>query len=683
MKSMDGFFRRIVMGCLALAATAGLSWGQDQSPSDDVKALRELIQQQQKQINALSERLNNAISTPQPVQLGEPIPPPKGTTPAAPAPKALDAKDVQSIVADYLKSNPGVGMPNGVQTGYSMGTGFYIKSVPNPDFANWSDQSTIPWEMRFRGRIQTNYDFYKVQDNYNHLSKQFYNNANSVPPPVVGPANPIGPINTVGPYTVGDFSALEVKRLRLIWEGSLFTPNLTYEMQLDANTRGFGSFQANKAFTNAVPPGNGVNGLQTFGLGGASTIGGQIQTDHAARLFTAWLAYQIPLGSRSSSSVCVPDGYYSYTPSLTFIAGKQQPYFSLIEIFGSATSQFAEFHMADWFFDTDANNMMMAVSAQYRDFDDRLMIIGQIANGADFGIPAVQLQRTPEFIGCFWWDFGGEFDPEKKRWNLFGNSISDLNYSRKLTVRVGGDMNLVHLDPRNQYGDIPSSFYFVGPGAPGGTRFINLFNGGNGVGAVGAANQALQSVNSANIFTYGAFMAAHWRGFSLYNEWYFRYFGDLHALGTRNPNIFYNDQLGNTAVLNRNTFMDYGCAVQAGYFLIPKKFEVMALWSMVNAQSGDLYGTGSFKTFTAPTGTALSPTVTAGIRDYRGAFSNYHMAQEMGIGFNYYWFGQLIKWTNDFSYYRGGNPAGNGAAPAGFIPGVDGWLIRSQVQIAF
>jgi hypothetical protein len=703
---MDGFLKRIIGSCLALCATAGIGWGQDKAPTDEVQTLRELIQQQQKQIDQLSQRLNSAISVPQPIlaQPGEAIPAPKTIIgEAIPAPVA-DTKSVESIIADYLKANPGAGMPNGVQTGYSLGTGFYIKSVPNPDFSNWSDESAIPWEMRFRGRIQANYDFYKVQDNYNHLTKQFYNNPNSIQspasaafPPFVANRVPggaaIGPPNlqNVLGYQFGDFSALEAKRVRLIWEGNVLTPNLTYELQLDANTRGFGSFQNNKVFTNTgVPPG-GAGGFGAPGINGqaASPIGGQIQTDQGARLFTAWLAYQIPFGSRSSGSVAVPDGAYSYTPSLTFIFGKQQPYFSLIEILGSATSQFADFNMANWFFDTDANNMLMAFSAQYKDFDDRLMVMGQLANGSDgLGTPAVLTQRTPEFIGCFWWDFGGEFNQDRKRWDLFGNSISDLNYSRNLTVRVGGDVALVHLDPRNQYGDVPSAFFFAASGAPGGTRLINLFaaNGATAAGAALAGSNQFD-MNTANINTYSAFLAAHYRGFSFYNEWYWRTYGGMHSLNNSGI-ILYNDTLTplntaaaqtSNAVLNRSSFMDVGCAVQAGYFIIPKKLEVIGEWSMVNGQSGDIYGNGTFKNVQLP-GVAGAAGI---VRSWNNAFTNYHMAQEFGGGFNYYWFGQLVKWTTDCLYYRGGNPAGNEQAPGGDIPGVNGWLFRTQIQIAF
>jgi hypothetical protein len=42
-----------------------------------------------------------------------------------------------------------------------------------------------------------------------------------------------------------------------------------------------------------------------------------------------------------------------------------------------------------------------------------------------------------------------------------------------------------------------------------------------------------------------------------------------------------------------------------------------------------------------------------------------------------------VKWQTDIGFYHGGNPAANGQSPAGFIPGVDGYMVRSQIQFAF
>ena len=66
-----------------------------------------------------------------------------------------------------------------------------------------------------------------------------------------------------------------------------------------------------------------------------------------------------------------------------------------------------------------------------------------------------------------------------------------------------------------------------------------------------------------------------------------------------------------------------------------------------------------------------------------GAFRHFSEAQEYAVGINYYFKGQQLKWSTDLSWYNGGNPAAGGQSPAGFIPGVDGWMVRSQIQFAF
>jgi hypothetical protein len=97
---------------------------------------------------------------------------------------------------------------------------------------------------------------------------------------------------------------------------------------------------------------------------------------------------------------------------------------------------------------------------------------------------------------------------------------------------------------------------------------------------------------------------------------------------------------------------------------------------MNSGDSGDINGTGKFRT-------VQLPGFSGPVRVIDGAFRNFHEAREIAIGMNYFFYGQLVKWSSDFSVYRGGNPAAGGASPAGFMPGVDGWLVRTQLQLAF
>ena len=77
------------------------------------------------------------------------------------------------------------------------------------------------------------------------------------------------------------------------------------------------------------------------------------------------------------------------------------------------------------------------------------------------------------------------------------------------------------------------------------------------------------------------------------------------------------------------------------------------------------------------------PGITGPVRVVSGAFSHYHEADEYVVGANYYFKRHDLKWQTDFGVYQGGNPAGGGVSAAGWIAGLDGWMLRTQIQFAF
>jgi hypothetical protein len=67
-----------------------------------------------------------------------------------------------------------------------------------------------------------------------------------------------------------------------------------------------------------------------------------------------------------------------------------------------------------------------------------------------------------------------------------------------------------------------------------------------------------------------------------------------------------------------------------------------------------------------------------------GAFTHFHEANEYAVGVNYYFKRQLLKWQTDFSIYQGGNPVGTAGQSIGtFVGGLDGYGVRTQLQLAF
>lgn len=637
-------FRMYLLGaCLALGVSAGTS-----RAADDATELRQMLDQQRKQIDELKQRLDKAEAS-------------KAAAAKAPATATpLNETAVKGIVADYLKANPGAGMPPSVQTGYATTTGFAIRSAPNPKYVNWDDECKIPFELRIRGRVQIPYYFYKVTDSRNHLTG----------------------VDT-GANTAPDFSQLEVKRMRLIFEGTAFDPNLRYHIQIDGSTRGIGGIDPRQNFF-----GNPIGNIQ----------GGQTDAnvDHAMRLFSAYIAYDFHpcCTEKGCGPDCLP-GEYRYTPTFTLIAGKAKPLFGLEEYLGSGSEQFVEFSMANWFFDAEDDNLMNLAGTQIKAMDDRLYLMAVVTNGNETQTPNLQMDHLPGFSIGGWYDFGGSWNSERSKWDLFGDCLSDIDYSCCPVVRVGAAANLVPMDRRSQYTTAELDRVRHVPGAPNAGSNLSGLLGGAGValGTAGVGGTSGFAVDAFDSYSYDVFAAAKYRGFSLYNEWWLRNLDNfrgerVNPLTGANGNrpILYNSTIGggNTpALFTRGGLIDFGTTVQGGYFIIPKRLELVGRYSVVRGQSGNINGNGTFVNVPSATVGVTGAGVPATIRVVNGAFRNYAEADEMAFGVNYFFKRHLLKWQTDMSFYNGGNPAANGQSAAGFIPGVDGWLLRTQIQLAF
>jgi hypothetical protein len=565
-----------------------------------------------------------------------------------------------------LQENPGTLLPSGVQIGYSpsgggilRGGGFFLRSGLNPIFSNWNDQCRIPFTLNIGGLIQLDYSYYKVTDSRNHETGV-----------------------DSGANSTGDLSLLSVPRARLIFTGNAFSPDLRFNITIDGNTRG-----------NAVTAGPPILGSGLIGTQGPTAQAGGTAfgtNGPVIRLFNAWVAYDMhPLGSYCGCGPDRAESSYRYQPTLTAFVGRAQPFFTLEEALGARNQQFVSYSMATWYFDSDNNNQLMMAGFQGRAFDDRLFFQAVVTNGASGGgggVADFTLTNIPGVQVGAWFDLGGTWDPENKRWQLFGDSLSDIDYSCNPVARVGFATNLVPMGRRSQYQSAEASFFDVTPGAPQGTQVIQLLTG-DVRGTTTAAGTTTFAVDAYDAYTYDLFFAGKFRGLSLYNEWWLRDINNIrgthNGTGANNP-ILYSSSLGGPSVTTAALFpanrglLDYGQALQAGYFLFPKKLEIAGRWSWIRGESGDINGRAGKFTFMSV------PAVPGGpVKVIDGAFRNFAEVNEFAVGINYYFYRQMVKWQTDFSIYRGGNPAQGGAMYAGFIPGVDGWLVRTQVQLAF
>jgi hypothetical protein len=609
---------------------------------DDPAELRKQAIEQQKQIEDLKRRIDEKLSS-------GPAAPQNANDPPN---VAIDGEAVKKIVSDYLKENPGAGMPSGVQTGFEKGRGFVIRSAPNPNYVAWDDDCRIPFELRIRGRLMLSYMNYKVTDRTNHMTNK----------PATQDSNAV---------RIADFSQLEAKRVNLIFQGSMFDPDLRYNINLIGSTRGAPGLQNNKVVQTSPTGGADPN------TAGISPTGGGILLDHAVSLFECYVAYDFHgCASEKGCGPNCPDGTVKYCPTYTLIGGKLKPFFGLDEFLGNSNQQFVEFSMADIFFDADDDTRLMGAGTQVKAFEDRFFMQALVTNGSEGSFqPNTQMDKYPGFITGFWYDFGGSWNSERRNWDLFGDCISDIDYSCSPVVRAGGCVNLVPMDRRSLYGDAEQSRFFTMPGGIGGTRLINLLNGDLGSPA------GSHDVDKFDAYTYNAFLAGKYHGFSICNEWWFRNLNDFRTAPNGMGNIIYQDTLGPggasaNALFPHHGLLDYGTTLQAGYFIIPKRLEVAARWSWIRGQSGDINGNFRFVTVTVPG-------VAGRVQVVDGAFRNFHEADEYTLGVNYYWKRQLLKWQTDVGIVDGGNPAGSGTAIAGWIAGADGYFIRTQLQLAF
>ena len=94
---------------------------------------------------------------------------------------------------------------------------------------------------------------------------------------------------------------------------------------------------------------------------------------------------------------------------------------------------------------------------------------------------------------------------------------------------------------------------------------------------------------------------------------------------------------------------DNGLVLQTGYFLVPRRFEVLARWTKVVGNSGSLG-------------------------------ERYERTNELSTGFVWFFRNQDVKFTADVSRIDG---VPVNSARLSLLPGDEGWLFRSQLQIGF
>jgi hypothetical protein len=138
------------------------------------------------------------------------------------------------------------------------------------------------------------------------------------------------------------------------------------------------------------------------------------------------------------------------------------------------------------------------------------------------------------------------------------------------------------------------------------------------------------AIDQYDVAIYSLDASMKYRGMSLTSEWYFRNLSNFRGAPT--PDLF-----------------DHGYWLQAGYFIVPRKFELLSRWSRVIGDSGTLGGATQ-------------------------------SADEIASGAVWYFSGQHAKLTVDATHLNG---APINSPTLDISPGDQGWLFRTQLQFGF
>lgn len=330
--------------------------------------------------------------------------------------------------------------------------------------------------------------------------------------------------------------------------------------------------------------------------------------------YTPDLQYTLVLDANSDQAVQVTflDSFVNYdfgrnlmdldAGRLGFRLGKWKSPFSRSREESARRFQFTERSVANLFFDIGratgvslyGGNNLFSVPSRFE-----IALINGINTGRDAAVSANDLDQN------FGWSARMSLDP----FGAFEDGESDLGFSPQSTLRLGAGAAGTRVDRE-------------------GTREFDRAR-------VVASGQPLADLLPDTVDAYNFFLFtvdSHWkvRGFSLIAEYHWRSLSEF--TGGNVPNL-----------------IDNGLVLQTGYFLIPRRFEVLARWSKVVGNSGTL-----------------------------GA--SYQRTNEIGTGFAWFIKNQDVKFTADVSWIDG---VPTNSPRLSLQPGDEGWLMRSQIQIGF
>jgi hypothetical protein len=352
---------------------------------------------------------------------------------------------------------------------------------------------------------------------------------------------------------------------------------------------------------------NGTDGFSQLQLKRARII----LQGHA---FTPAFSYFVALDGRSQAdgAIRLLDYYLDYdlgsavwgfeAKALHLKLGQYKVPFTLSRFLSAQELQFADRSMSSMFFDAN-RSLALGIGGQRR-LGARLwtwetaIFNGLVTGGAETGA-AGNLDNNFAVSGRLSSYFGGEW----------GDAQCDYDYHPSPVFRLGGAFAVSKIDRKG-----PTEFNSIRV-VDSGQRLSNLLPG---------------EIEGYLVDKYAVDASMKLRGWSITSEYYFRNMGQF--VGGELPGLF-----------------DHGFSLDTGYFLIPKKLEMIGRWSRVVGSSGTL---GDWN----------------------------QSADEKAIGLVRYFRHHNAKLSVDATYLDG---APIDSFSLDIFPGQKGWLFRTQLQFSF
>jgi phosphate-selective porin len=239
---------------------------------------------------------------------------------------------------------------------------------------------------------------------------------------------------------------------------------------------------------------------------------------------------------------------YDVSDHLTVRVGKAKVPGSYEWLESSTTTRFSDRSLSTTYFRADRSVGVWFLGKTPKDWNYQV----SVTNGfVSTDLEPEDVDNNFNYTGIFYKDILGDV----------GKGYSDLKSREELAVRVGSSFSYINTNPLDD-------------GSPTAEQDFARVSDGVRLTDSGALAPGVV-VNDFDHYLLSSFINGKWRGFSFNAEYYARWLQNFGTLGGASPQI--------------NDLFDSGFYVDAGYFLVPGKFEVNGRVSQIDGLFGDTW----------------------------------------------------------------------------------------------